>query len=203
MFRYAMAVLLAVPMTGAWAGMTTTITDTQPIIDYPLCRCGTPLPGVLDFALFDFSTQAQLCNLDRIELTFTMQDGDTGIGDFDYNNLTLALDDVNTGLKLNGFGSNQEPTLTLSLERGGPNWMSDATVQQILDRLNEDGQLFASIVDATPNDNDANLYSMFDTTLALSGTTGCQVPEPATILVWGVAGLALAYRMRVRRDRRS
>lgn len=202
MGRLAIGAVLTMTCSMAMAGMTTTITDTQPIIDFPLCRCGTPLPGVLDFALFDYSTQPKLCGLDRLDFTFTMEDGDTAPGNFDFNNLSLALDDIDTGIKLNGFAGGQENTLTFSLVRGTENWLSDQTIEKILDSLNDDGQLFASIVDSTPNDNEVNLYSALDTQLSLTGTI-CedpnQVPEPATILVWGTAAAIGLVHWRRRR----
>jgi hypothetical protein len=194
MMRSLFALALLSATTSAFAGLTKTITDSQPIIDWPLCRCGTPMPGVLDFALFDFSTQPKLCTIDRIDFTFTMEDGDTGVGEFDYNNLSLALDDVNTGIKLNGFKSGQENTLSFSLSG-----LNETTMNQLLSKLN-DGQLLASIVDATPNDNDANLYSIFDTTLSLTGTCPDAIPEPTAILVWAAAGGAMVVA-RMRRKR--
>jgi hypothetical protein len=201
MLRSLLAATLLAVVSPAFAGLTRTITDTQPIIDWPLCRCGTPMPGVLDFALFDFNNQAQLCSIDRIDFTFTMEDGDTGPGDFDFNNLTLALDDINTGIKLNGFKSGQENSLSFSLDRNSPNWISDSTMNQLLSKLNEDGQLLASIVDATPNDNDANLYSIFDTSLTLQGLCPDPIPEPAALLVWAAAGGAFVVaRMRRKRS---
>ncbi|MBY0589492.1 hypothetical protein K2X85_20140 [bacterium] len=197
MLRSLATTILLGMTTSSFAGLTQTITDSQPIIDWPLCRCGTPLPGVLDFALFDYGNQAKLCTIDKMEFTFTMEDGDTGAGNFDFNNLTLALDDVDTGIKLNGFNSGQENTVTFSLDRNSPNWISDSVMNQILSNLNSDGQLLASIVDATPNDNDANLYSIFDTTLKLTGTCPDAVPEPEAILVWAAAGTVLVVaRMR-------
>jgi hypothetical protein len=202
MVRMLTALALLASVASSWAGPIKTITDTQPIIDFPLCRCGTPLPAVLDFALFDFSTQPKLCSLRGLELTLTMQDGDTGPADFDFNNLSLALDGVNTGIKLNGFQSGLENSLVFSINDSMPNWLGSGTIAQILDKL-KDGQLMASIVDATPNDNDVNLYSAFDTRLSLMGECPDDpnsVPEPEAILVWGVAGLVLAYRARSRKQ---
>jgi hypothetical protein len=104
------------------------------------------------------------------------------------------LDDVNTGIKLNGFKSGQENTLSFSIAN-----LSDSVMSQLLNKLN-DGQLLASIVDATPNDNDVNLYSIFDTTLSLTGTCPDPIPEPTAILVWAAAGGAMVVA-RMRRKR--
>ncbi len=201
MLRIAVCALLTLPVASCFAGLTQTISASQPIIDWPLCRCGDPLPGVLDFALFEMNGSA-LCSIDAMQFTMTIQDGDTGLSDFDYNNLSLALDGVNTGIKLNGFKAGEKNSLSFSIDENSLGW-SDSAMQQILDNLKSDGQLFASIVDATPNDNAVNLYSAFDTTLTLTGTV-CPpdpnaVPEPATILMWGAAGLVLVYRNRRRK----
>jgi hypothetical protein len=183
------------------AGMTHTITDTQPIIDWPLCRCGPPLPGVLDFALFDFSGQGGLCSLSAIELSLTMQDGDTGPGDFDHGNLFLGLNGVNTGLRLDGFKGGEELSLAFSLDSSSPDWISQEAIDQILAKLNEDGLIFASIIDVTPDDNNINLYSIFDTTLRLTGTVCTDpIPEPASLAVWGLLAAAALYGARRRRS---
>ncbi len=180
-----------------------TITDTQPIIDFPDCSCSLPLPAELPFAIFDFTGQPRLVNLTSVELVFTMDDGDTAPGELDFNNLSLGLDRVHTSLLFNGFGSGQEPTLTLRMQQGDPNWLTPAMAQTLLEDVYDDRQLFASIVDATPNDNFVNLYSMFDTTIRLTGPTTPgpnPVPEPGSLLVWGLTLGALACgwrRMRV------
>ena len=204
MIRAAFLVLVWAPAS-LMAGMTTMITDTQPIIDWPLCRCGLALPASLDFALFDYSNQPKLCGIDSIQFTMTIEDGDTGVGQFDANKLFLGLDNVNTGLALNGFQTGQENTLSFTLDRAAG--LTDATIQQILDNLNDDGQLFASIIDTTPDDNNVNLYSVFDTSLNILGTTCINpdpngVPEPTAIAVWGVIGAAgMIYSYRRKRVR--
>lgn len=205
MFRIAILSLIArmaLAAASASAGMTATITDTQPIIDWPLCRCGIPLPGVLDFALFDFSGQGELCSISGIDLSLTMQDGDTGVGDFDRGNLTLGLDGIDTGIKLDGFKQGQELSLSFQADSSSPGWISDETMQQILAKIKDDGQLFASIIDKTPDDNNINLYSTFDTTLRLTGTVCPEpVPEPMSFAVWGLLSAAVLWytRRRVRR----
>lgn len=202
MAKVAVATLLWIQAQVGLAGMTLTITDTQPIIDWPLCRCGKPLPGVLDFALFDFSGQGKLCGLDSIDLTLTMQDGDTGVGDFDRGNLFLGLDGINTGISLDGFTTDQELALSFHANSSQAQWLSDDIVEQLLERLNEDGQLFASIIDLTPGDNEINLYSMFDTSIALTGTV-CHdpnpVPEPLSVATWTLLGVSALFYARRRR----
>ena len=65
---------------------------------YPLT--GTP---------YDFTgqTNGYITSIDSITVTLTVEDGDTAPAEFDFGNLTLGLDGIDTGLHLNGFpGSN-------------------------------------------------------------------------------------------------
>jgi hypothetical protein len=137
-------------------------------------------------------------------VTLTMEDGDTNPGELDYGNLTLQLDDVNTGIPLNGFPAGQEVERTFTLTNTDPNWLSPEQVENLLLALN-DNQLFASIHDATPGDNKVNLYSVFDTTISITGEmlggTGQQpVPEPSSVLVWGAVLTVAARVLRKRRQ---
>lgn len=187
------------PAPSAVAGLIT-ITDTQPIIDYPDCPCpDVKLPAILPFALFDFTGQPKLASITGIEITLTMQDGDTLPGEFDHNNLSLGLDNVPTGILFNGFGANQETTLTFSLREGDPGWLSEGALQDLLADLNADNQLFALLLDATPDDNCVYLYSAFDTTIKITGRVEVStepIPEPGSIFIWLVilGGLSVGYR---------
>jgi hypothetical protein len=154
---------------------------------------------------YDFAGQnyQQLTSLDSITLTLTVVDGDTDLGQFDFNNLTLALDGIDTGLLLNGFTAPQIVTLTL-----GPTAISNA--QAILAALKADGQLVGSILDATPGDNMIGLPARLDTELSLVGTISDggnggpgpnPVPLPAAALV-APLGAACAARF-ARRFRRN
>lgn len=170
------------------AGEITICSDVQPMIDFPDCHCGDVLPAKLPFAMFDYSGQPRLQTITGISVSMTIQDGDTGVGELDFNKLTLGLDSVDTGLKLNGFGKGKEPSLTLSWHAGDPGWPSQQKLAQILTDLNQDHQLVASILDATPGDNVVNLYSAFDTQVCLTGIPPgpAPVPEPTTLAVWGM-----------------
>lgn len=181
----------------ASAGIVT-LTDTQPMIDFPdgNCNCNELLPADLPFALFDYAGQPQLSNIKGISITMTMQDGDTGLGQFDFNNLSLGLDGMSTGIMLNGFNQGQENTLTFSLNEGDANWLSTGQINDFLAALS-DGQLLASIFDATPDDNGVLLYSMFDTTLTIHGdmlSGGEPTPEPASLAIWGLGAAWLLQR---------
>src|SRR5438045_3271819 len=65
---------------------------------------------------YDFTAQpyATLTSIDSISVTLGVNDGDTGVGEFDRDDLTLGLDGINTGLKLNDFLNGQIVTQTLT-----------------------------------------------------------------------------------------
>lgn len=199
--RSSLALGLFLATSVASAGIVN-LTDTQPMIDFPdaNCSCGDLLPAELPFALFDFTGQPSLGSIKGLSITLTMQDGDTGLGQFDRDQLSLALDGVSTGLLLNGFNQGEENTLTFSLEQGDANWLSNDSLNQLLAALG-DNQLLASILDASPDDNGVLLYSFFDTTITLWGdmlSGGDPVPEPASLAIWGL-GAALLIGRRLRR----
>lgn len=202
-FLFALAIVGFMGTPAARAGLITvhrTISDTQPLIDIPSVP-NANLPAVLPFAIFDFSGQPTLSDLTGIEITLTMEDGDTGAGQFDFNQISLGLDDVPTGIALNGFSTGELNTLTFSLQAGDPGWLSAGAIQDLLTNLYSDNQLFGLLLDATPEDNCVNLYSAFDTTLKLTGTAQV-VPEPASWLIWGLIVGAATWRV-VRQQRQS
>lgn len=178
-----------------------TISDTQPLLDFPNCDCGTRLPGELPFALFDFQGQPKLANVTGISITMTMFDGDTAAGGIDHGNLGLGLDHVNTGIKFDGFEAGQDTTRTISLAQGDPGWLSNAQITKLLNDLYADHRLFATILDATPDDNFVRLASEFNTTIRLTGEMLASndhgsVPEPMSLLIWTLALGGLFYKTR-------
>ena len=147
------------------------------------------------FALTDstdpYNFQAQqaaldsLVSIERIAVTLTILDGDTALGEFDFGNLTLRLDGIETGIRLNGFRNNQTDTLRIEA--------APTNAADILTALKADGRLTGTIFDADA-DNDGRLISRdFATTLEIIGT-----PVPLEIspglgsLVLGAWG-AVAY----------
>lgn len=170
-----------------------TLTATQPMVDWPDVPCTQVLPDVLPFALFDFKGQPILASLDKIEISLSMQHGATAPGEAYHNSLSLGLGTTDTGLKLNGFGENDEPTLSFTLERGQPGWLSDSQVNGILSAVNSgDRQLLGSILNTSPGHGCVNLYSDKFTTIKLTGSgVASPVPEPMTLLVWAVIVPAL------------
>ncbi|MGH2613908.1 MAG: hypothetical protein ACRDJC_01610 [Thermomicrobiales bacterium] len=110
---------------------------------------------------FTFEKVAKIRRLTEITITATLSDADAGPGDPDENQLTLALDGIDTGILLNGFRDDSTDTLTIS---GVPDNKS-----QILAALKTDGELAATIVDASPDDNGLAVPATFDTILVLEG----------------------------------
>jgi hypothetical protein len=69
---------------------------------------------------YSFSKTRKIVKLNRVTITATIMDGNTALPfNFDENDLTLALDGIDTGIALNGFpGGAQTATVTIS---GRPN----------------------------------------------------------------------------------
>lgn len=163
-------------------------------------------PGKLTIPTgFDFSAQpfASLSSITLIQITLTLQDGNTAFGDFDFNHVFLVLDGVNTGIALNGFlGGGVQTTLTLS---GTPN---STTAAAILAQL-ADGHLVATFITDNPSETAVSTgpgtgpNQIFVGNDALNATTTLTltgVPEPATNALLGLgAGLVLFARVRASR----
>jgi hypothetical protein len=188
----------SVPITSIVAQSNSNTLQNQP--SYPLT--GTP---------YDFTGQvnsfANITSIDSLTVTLEVADGDTGPADYDFNSLTLGLDGIDTGLKLNGFLDGSILTLTLPT-------LSVGLQSQIITAL-ADGKLVGSVIDATPGNAPANDFIGFpgavDTELDLTvsgpnlqaGTGGNgggnNVPLPAAVLVAPLgAGLAGIYSRRFR-----
>lgn len=157
----------------------------------------TANPAELTATFWDFTGQGSLPSINFISITLTLQDGNTAMGEFDFNRVFLALDGINTGLAINGFrGGGLEDTLTISGS------LSPAVSNMLSIQLT-DGMLVGTLIrpgdaiGAPPNDifvgNDAGNAM---TTLVLA------VPEPATFVLLG-AGLLLFIGPQVRRFRRN
>jgi hypothetical protein len=105
---------------------------------------------------------ASCLSIQSISVTLTLDDGDTGAGEFDEGDLTLGLDGIDTGIELDGFPDGQEVTLTIT---GSPN-----NAAAILVALKADNELDGSILDADPGDNTVDIPASFDTTLEIDCT---------------------------------
>jgi hypothetical protein len=155
---------------------------------------GSPNPHPITAPAFPFDFSGQeftaLVTIAGISVTLTMFDGDSGPGDFDFDDLTLGLDGIDTGIKLNGFRDAETVTQTIL---GVP-----TSAAAILASLQSDGLLAGTVIDAdlatVGPSNEITFANTFDTTLTISGP----VPEPSTLvlLTSGVVGLAGMFRGR-------
>ncbi|MDB6147225.1 MAG: hypothetical protein JWO45_889 [Spartobacteria bacterium] len=174
---------------------------------------------------FDFSGQQQLSSIDNISITFTVIDGDTGLGpnninetpyppdgnqhgddDFDVNSWTLRLDmiDVGPNLLLNGFNSydnNQPLAMSDFVTRtimGAP-----SNAGAILAALQSDHQLVAQVFDSTgiAMSNGFQIPNTeIDRSTSLFATlsiTGTAIPEPSiAVLFTSAVGLIGLCKLR-------
>lgn len=147
---------------------------------------------------YDFTGQnyGGLNSITGISVTLTTINGDSLPGGVNFDQFTLALDGIDTGLKLNGFlGQDQISTVTLN----GPVSNSAA----ILAALQSDGKLVGTIIDSVPGDSAIGLPFLVETSLEITGdgSGGTNpVPLPAAILLAPMgAGLCGAWARRYRR----
>jgi hypothetical protein len=145
-------------------------------------------------ATFNYTAQnyLSLTSIDSLSITLKIFDGDTAPGDFDFNDLVLELDGVDTGITLNGFRNEHTDDLTIT---GSP-----LNTAALLAALHADGRLVAKMLDLTPEDNNLSLTSSFQTTLVLESNTNTNTtptPEPATLSLLGLGlGGLFMYRRR-------
>jgi len=83
-----------------------------------------------------------LASIGSLTLTVTINDGDTAPGNFDFNDLTIGLDGIDTGVKLNGFLNGAIQTLSIS---SFPGTIQNAPA--ILAALKADGKLKFTVFD--------------------------------------------------------
>jgi len=163
---------------------------------------------------YSFASQvnslANATSIDSLTVTLQISDGDTGPADFDFNNLFLTLDGINTGLALNDFFNNQNFSQSLT--------QVPVPLQAALLAALADGQLVGGVLDITPGNAPAGDTIAFpaavDTTLDLvlsgpnlappgtNGGGGNPVPLPAAVILAPIgAGLAGMYSRRFRRTK--
>lgn len=147
---------------------------------------------------YDFGAQT-LSAIMSVQVTLTLQDGDSASGNFDFNHLFLALDGINTGLALNGFhGSGLQDTLTISGN------VSPATGTSLLAAFADHLFVGTIITDnandtAAPNDIFAGNNGLNATTTLVLNDTAL-VPEPTSIALLCAGGVALIGLRRFRRS---
>lgn len=167
---------------------------------------GATAPTPVSSTPFDFTltNYLSLVSIDSILFRLTIEDGNTGSGEFDENQWTLALDGINTGIVLNGFTAVENSVnLDVTLDFSG----SITNAAAILAALKTDGKLQATIVDATGtnvgvivNGNEiyvGNITNDAMTTLEITGA----IPEPSTYALLVFGAIALAGGRIVRRAR--
>ena len=170
MIRIALALVMILPMAlvagagdpGARAGKNTKNVTRTSIVDqanqtdveaedFQITSANTP---------YSFQKVEKLRKIKNLRITLTLDDGDTGQGDNDENELTLALDGIDTGLLLNGFRTSEEDTRTVS---GKPD-----NEAQLRAALKDDGEWDATIIDSDPTDtNTIDGSSADQTTLVI------------------------------------
>jgi hypothetical protein len=112
---------------------------------------------------YSFSNTRTIASIRRVTITVTIFDGDTGSGEADENDLFLELDNINTGIPLNGFGNLVANTRTISGIPNQPGALKRA--------LKADGELAARIIDADPAEgNSVGIPATDETTLRIKGT---------------------------------
>ena len=161
---------ITLPARSVLAQVTINLTSSVPQSGYNGPQDGGPYP--LTGTAYNFAGQnySSLSSVDNLQVTLTAFDGDTGRGNFDFNDLTLGLDGIDTGILLNGLPNNQTVTRTFSGVPDNP--------EALLAAL-QDGQLVGSVFDVD-NDGGDNIGfpSNFNTTLLLGGPGGGGTPVP-------------------------
>jgi len=111
---------------------------------------------------FSFTKASKIVRIDRIAITATITDGDTGPEDTERGDLLLVLDGVNTGIRLNGYRHAFTDRRTNS---GVP-----INKREIRNKLRQDGELHATIRDRDPGPGqDIILPANRETTLVIKG----------------------------------
>ena len=125
-----------------------------------------------DFAGQDF---ASLASIESITITLTLFDLDTAPGNLDFNKVTLGLDGVNTGIRLNGFPDAVQSTQTIADQPRDPATQQPSTsvADAIVSAIKSDGRLTGSLLSTdNPSFNGFQAPATFSTTLTITGQTG-------------------------------
>lgn len=141
---------------------------------------------------WDFSGQNYMAlnSIDEISVTLTLLDGDTALSDFDWSEIVLDLDGLDTGLALNGFAGDQtmvDYTVTGTNQAAG-----------LLNALQSDGLLLGRLLDLSPNDNYIKVRGGYMATLSLTDHEPATVPVPGSVLLSSLGVLTAGWLKRKR-----
>jgi hypothetical protein len=156
---------------------------------------------------FSFGPQANpFTSISGLTITVTgINDGDIGPTDYDFNNLFLGLNGVNTGIPLTTIASSNGNISSLTSTLTAPNAASSAI---LLAALNSNSPIAASFIDTTPlNSTPAGdtigIASIGQASLTVVGdaaVSAVPLPPAAIISPLGI-GLAGIYARRFRRGK--
>lgn len=156
-------------------------TETNPTF-YNYVGNTPTVPLALDFSAQNFS---QIQSLDAISITLSFYNLDTNLGGQDYNNITLALGGIDTGILLNGYG-NAGDTFTFNA--------APANGAAILSALNTNGGILSiGLFDATASPSNPFWFNGGTASLDLTdSTTPTPVPfTPADSLGLGLVAVGI------------
>jgi hypothetical protein len=126
---------------------------------------------------YDFTGQdfASLATIDSITIALSFFDLDTAPGNLDFDKVTLTLDGVNTGMRLNGFPDSASATQTITDVPRNPATQQPSTsvADAILGALHGDGRLTGGIVSTNVGSSNAfQAPATFVSTLTIVGQSG-------------------------------
>lgn len=174
----------------------------------PAFTSGTALSGTSTLGTFDFtSTPYQTFeSIQSISITLSLYDLQTlaagsGHDTRDYNNISLSLGGINTGLLLNGYGRNVTSTVTTT---GTPTAVNGTSILAALAANN--GMLSFGVIDATTNPSNPFDFGQGATVTSLTLNVTQPVPfSPSAALGFGIVGAIALFRSwpRVRQSFRA
>jgi hypothetical protein len=155
---------------------------------------------------FTFGPQPTFTSISSLTITVTgINDGDIGPGDYDFNNLFLGLNGVNTGIALTTLASSNGNISSLTSTPAAPNAASTAV---LLSALNGNLPISASFIDTTPGNStpagdSIGIAAIGQASLTIVGdATVSAVPLPAAAIISPLGiGLAGIYARRFRRGK--
>lgn len=162
----------------------------------PLTADGSFVPDVTPWT-YDAAAVSALQTIDTISLSLVLGSAATSFpGDTNFDELTLGLDGIDTGLKLNGewqvITTPGQPEVRPPLIFTG----TPLNANLLIAALKTDGKLVGTILDADPGDDFITLGStqggLGDTTLVINGQAQNGENPPPAVPLPGAAWMAMA-----------